>query len=199
MSDTALPDTSPAPGGTIVHATITVPALLRHGVELADKRAGEDVWERQARTLDELGYEIVPKGRGVRARLIEVLELGERGGGGDWTWDDIVAYTAKAKGSLAMTNETVRRRTAQLAEALGHPDPAAATWPEVVRLVTAARDQLADADARRTLGGRARPVTPGWAGGTLPPPPSATDPAAPPHHRDGMQTSRPATPGADRA
>jgi hypothetical protein len=44
-----------------IKVTITVPALLRHGVELADKRAGEDIWERQARTLDELGYEILPK------------------------------------------------------------------------------------------------------------------------------------------
>jgi hypothetical protein len=47
--------------GQTIHVTITLDALLRHAVELTDKRDGEDVWQRQARGLDELGYAIVRK------------------------------------------------------------------------------------------------------------------------------------------
>jgi hypothetical protein len=49
--------------------------------------------------------------------LRKVLDLDDVAGR-PGTWDDVVAYAAKAKGSARMSNDTVKRRTVQLAEAL---------------------------------------------------------------------------------
>lgn len=61
------------------------------------------------------------------------------------------------------------------------------------------RVELARAQARRTLGGTARPTTEGWANLTPPPPPSKTDPNAPEHRRAGMASSRPPASGESTA
>lgn len=47
---------------TTITVTATPAVILRHAIELSKKRDGEDTFDRQARTLNELGYAIVPTG-----------------------------------------------------------------------------------------------------------------------------------------
>ena len=51
--------------GKTIRVTTTPATVLRHAVELAERREGEDMWEMQARTLEELGYRIVGKDSAV--------------------------------------------------------------------------------------------------------------------------------------
>lgn len=46
---------------TTIRVTTTPATVLRHVVELGERRDGEDAWEMQARTLEELGYCVVGK------------------------------------------------------------------------------------------------------------------------------------------
>lgn len=61
-----------------IRVTTTPATVLRHAVELAEKRDGEDLWEMQARTLDELGYRIVPHREAgeLRERVAAALHIG---------------------------------------------------------------------------------------------------------------------------
>lgn len=63
--------------------------------------------------------------------LIRVLELDD-----DMSWDDIVAYAAKAKSTGRMANAAVRRRTEMLAAAIGCTTD---NYPELIRRVTLMR------------------------------------------------------------
>lgn len=65
---------------------------------------------------------------GRRRELIRVLELDE-----DMSWNDIIAYAAKAKASLRMSNAAVQRRTEQLAAVLGMP--VGTSWPAALSMV----------------------------------------------------------------
>ena len=73
----------------------------------------------------------------AKGALVKLLELEPMGGrpGGRATWDDVIAYTAKALGTRTLALKTVRRRGDQLAAALYAPD--AATWPELVTMAEA--------------------------------------------------------------
>lgn len=73
----------------------------------------------------------------ARAELIRLLELEPMGTRADGvaTWDDVVAYVAKALGTRAMQGAAIRRRTAELAAVLHAPD--GATWPELMAMVQA--------------------------------------------------------------
>lgn len=66
-------------------------------------------------------------------RLAELLGLADMAHGGPVTWDDIVAYTAKALGTRSMALTAVHRRTIALTAALGAPDDS--TWPELITRV----------------------------------------------------------------
>jgi hypothetical protein len=61
-----------------------------------------------------------------------LLELEPMGGRPDGraTWDDVIAYTAKALDSRAMAHATVKRRTAQLAAAVDLPE--GTSWQEAL-------------------------------------------------------------------
>jgi hypothetical protein len=65
----------------------------------------------------------------ARDELASILDLDVEA-----SWDDIIAYTAKAKGSLRMANAAVKRRSVLLAEAL-HMDPSTTSWPRLLERV----------------------------------------------------------------
>lgn len=71
----------------------------------------------------------------AKTRLVELLGLEPMGGRPDGlaTWDDVIAYVAKALGTRTMQGQTIRRRTDQLAAALHAPD--SATWPELIAMI----------------------------------------------------------------
>lgn len=73
----------------------------------------------------------------ARAELVKLLELEPMGGRPDGaaTWDDVIAYVAKALGTRSGLLATVDRRTGQIGSALHAPD--SATWPELVAMVEA--------------------------------------------------------------
>jgi hypothetical protein len=68
----------------------------------------------------------------ARDELVRLLDIEPMGGRPDGvaTWDDVVAYTAKALGTRTLALRTVERREAALAAALGasHDTP----WPVLV-------------------------------------------------------------------
>lgn len=72
----------------------------------------------------------------AKDELAGILELDV-----DASWDDIVAYTAKAKGSLRMSNSAIRRRSILLAEAL-RMDPEHTSWPQMLQRVDQMLDSL---------------------------------------------------------
>lgn len=109
------------------------------GGRMEDRWALDDIGVLAGIGRDAHPAEVVRAVRTARERLIEALDLGDRGGGGEWTWDDIVAYINKARGTARMTLAMVRRHTTELADAVGHPDPDNATWPEALRAALAAR------------------------------------------------------------
>lgn len=82
--------------GATIRVMTTPPVILRHAVELAERQDGEDQWETQARTLEELGYRIV--GNDETGRLRDALALIDRNGCTRLTsgrcWDN---YTRAAK------------------------------------------------------------------------------------------------------
>lgn len=59
--------------GKTIRVTTTPAAILRNAVELAERRDGEDRWEMQSRTINELGYRIV--GKDDLAQADEVAHL----------------------------------------------------------------------------------------------------------------------------
>lgn len=65
----------------------------------------------------------------ARDELAAILDLGV-----DADWDDIIAYTAKAKGSLRMSNAAVRRRSELLADEL-RMNPRTTSWPQLLQRV----------------------------------------------------------------
>jgi hypothetical protein len=67
--------------------------------------------------------------RDVLAALLELEPMGDRPDERA-TWDDVIAYTAKALDSRKMTHATVKRRTAQLVAAVGMPE--GTSWPEAL-------------------------------------------------------------------
>lgn len=72
-----------------IRVTTTLDGVLRHAIELTEPREGEDVWHRQARGLDEIGYTILGKDdaaeldrlRAVEKRARDMCET-DRGLGG---------------------------------------------------------------------------------------------------------------------
>lgn len=58
-----------------IRVTTTPATVLRHSVELAERRDGEDQWEMQARTLEELGYRIVGKDAQAQAVAAELRAI----------------------------------------------------------------------------------------------------------------------------
>jgi hypothetical protein len=73
----------------------------------------------------------------AKRELVRLLELEPMGGRphGRATWDDVIAYTAKALGGRRLANANTRRRGDELAAALHAPD--SATWPELVAMAAA--------------------------------------------------------------
>lgn len=63
----------------------------------------------------------------AKVALIGILDLD-----GDATWDDVIAYAAKMRGSNRMASSTIKRRSAQLAALLRWEDD---RWPELLRAV----------------------------------------------------------------
>lgn len=82
--------------GETIRVMTTPETVLRHAVVLAEQRDGEDRWEMQARTLEELGYRIV--GKEETERLRDALALIDSTGFSRSTsgrcWDN---YTRAAK------------------------------------------------------------------------------------------------------
>jgi hypothetical protein len=68
----------------------------------------------------------------AKKALVKLLELEPVGTRPDEraTWDDVIAYTAKALDSRAMAHATVKRRTAQLVAAVDLPEDT--SWPEAL-------------------------------------------------------------------
>jgi hypothetical protein len=62
------------------------------------------------------------------------------------SWDDVIYYAAKGRGSVRTSVETVKRRSAQLAETLGVVGDTPPTWPvllaEVRKLVAQAGEAV---------------------------------------------------------
>lgn len=77
-------------------------------------------------------------------KLVQMLELEPMGGRPDGraTWDDVIAYVAKALGTRTLALEAVKRRTAHLAAAVGLPE-GDTPWPialgQVLRLTEEAQ------------------------------------------------------------
>lgn len=65
----------------------------------------------------------------ARDELACILDLGVEA-----SWDDIIAYTAKAKGSVRMSNAVVKRRSELLADEL-RMNPSTTSWPQLLHRV----------------------------------------------------------------
>ena len=61
----------------------------------------------------------------AKTELIRVLELNPGA-----SWEDVVYYAAKARSSLRMANQAVRRRTEQLNTVVGLPSDG--SWPQAL-------------------------------------------------------------------
>lgn len=109
----------------------------------------------------------------ARGALVELLQLEPMGGRPDGraTWDDVVAYTAKALGTITVTQAAVRRRAKLLADAVGNVDDPP-SWPHalgrVLELMVERKAVLAIHRPRRMSNGVVRCVECGeWGGREL--------------------------------